>query len=259
MPLSQSWGARHLLIIIDCSTHWPEATPMDEASTTSCAEALLSSWISHFGVPNSITTDRGLCLPVRALGLLGMPVEQLPWVLLGLCTALKANGDASPAEKVYGKTLAVPGEFFPPSADSADTPLLRLRELAPQRFTPCHKTFTDRTVTYSPLALHSCACVFFRVDARLLPLTRPYRGPHQVIRRASKAFLLDIHEREDWITIDRLKPTFLLDSEICEVGSDPKEPMVDVRPKMMTHAPTNPSPPPSFLLFLSSQTSNPPR
>ncbi|XP_066944507.1 uncharacterized protein [Macrobrachium rosenbergii] len=88
---------------------------------------------------------------------------QLPWVLLGLCTAPKANGDASPAEKVYRETLAVPGEFFPPSADGADTPLPWLRELA-QKFVPCRKTFTDRTTTY-------------RVDARRPPLTRPTGGP----------------------------------------------------------------------------------
>ncbi|XP_066965446.1 uncharacterized protein [Macrobrachium rosenbergii] len=50
-PLLQSGGARYLLTIIDRSTCWPEATPMDEASTTSYAEALLSSWISCFRVP----------------------------------------------------------------------------------------------------------------------------------------------------------------------------------------------------------------
>ncbi|XP_066940950.1 uncharacterized protein [Macrobrachium rosenbergii] len=132
--------------------------------------------------------------------------EQLPWVLLGLRTSPKANGNASPAEKVCGETLAIPREFFPPSADSADNPLPRLRELT-QKFAPCHKTFTNRTTTYSPPALDSCAYVFIRVEARRPPLTRPYRGPHRVIRWAAKAYLLDIHRWED-----RLKPAFLLDS-----------------------------------------------
>ncbi|XP_066940985.1 uncharacterized protein [Macrobrachium rosenbergii] len=122
--------------------------------------------------------------------------EQLPWVLLDLRTAPKANGDASPAEKVYRDTLAIPGEFFPLSADGADTPLPWLRELA-QKFAPCDKTFTDRTTTYSPPALRSCAYVFVRVDAHRPPLTRPYTGPHRVTRWTTKAYLLDIHGQED--------------------------------------------------------------
>ncbi|XP_066960717.1 uncharacterized protein [Macrobrachium rosenbergii] len=143
-------GARYLQTIIDCSIHWPQATPMEEASTASCAEALLSSWISHVGVPDSITTDRGSAflseLWVSLACLMGTTLHsmmaynptangmverthcslkaalmpcctdknwraQLPWVLLGLRTAPKADGDISPAEKVYRETLAVPGEF----------------------------------------------------------------------------------------------------------------------------------------------------
>ncbi|XP_066956319.1 uncharacterized protein [Macrobrachium rosenbergii] len=100
--------------------------------------------------------------------------EQLPWVLLGLCTTPKANGDAFPAEKVYGETLAVPGKFFPLSANDADTPLPRLTELS-QKFALRHKTFTNRTTTYSPPALHPCDYVFVRVDVHWPPLTRPYR------------------------------------------------------------------------------------
>ncbi|XP_066981192.1 uncharacterized protein [Macrobrachium rosenbergii] len=147
-PLPQSGGARYLLTIIDCSTHWSKATPMDEASTTSCAEALLST----NGMVKRARRSLKAALMARCTD--ERWKEQLPWVLLGLHTAPKVNGNASPAEKVHGETLAVLREFFP------------------------HRTFTDRTITYSPTALHSCAYVFVRVDARQPPLTRPYKGLH---------------------------------------------------------------------------------
>ncbi|XP_066958684.1 uncharacterized protein [Macrobrachium rosenbergii] len=146
--------------------------------------------------------------------------EQLLWVLLGLRTAQKQMATLPLLRKPTRKHWLYPEN----SSHGADTSLPRLRELA-QRFLSCHKTFTDRTITYSSPALHSCACVFVRADTRRPPLTRPYRWPHRVIKQASKAFLLDTHRREDWITIDRLKPSFLLDSEVCEeVGRRPSFP-----------------------------------
>ncbi|XP_064094386.1 protein NYNRIN-like [Macrobrachium nipponense] len=180
-PLPPSEGARYLLTIIDRSTKWPEVTPMSEATTKACTEALLTSWISRFGVPDEITKDRG---PVflselwtalaRLMGTLlhattannpaanGMVERfhrslkaslmarctgedwksQLPWVLLGLRTAPRANSEASPAEKVYGEPLTVPGEFFPTNADDADISITRLWESA-GKFTPCIKTVSD--------------------------------------------------------------------------------------------------------------------
>ncbi|XP_066965468.1 uncharacterized protein [Macrobrachium rosenbergii] len=136
---------------------------------------------------------------------------QLPWVLLGLCTAPRANGEESPAEKVYGEALAVPGEFFPTEPDNPDTPLPRLREIA-RKFAPCRKTFADRSHNFSPEGLKTCMHVFMRSGAHRPPLTRPYRGPYRVISRASKAYLVNIHGREDWISVDRLKSAFLMDS-----------------------------------------------
>ncbi|XP_064088950.1 uncharacterized protein LOC135203176 [Macrobrachium nipponense] len=144
--------------------------------------------------------------------------SQLPWVLLGLRTAPRANGEASPAEKVYGEPLTVPGEFFPTNADDADISIARLRESA-AKFTPCVKTFSDRTKRFLLKALSSCKHVFIRDNARRPPLTRPYRGPFRVLRRTDKAYLISINGREDWVTIDRLKPAFIMDKEPANADS----------------------------------------
>ncbi|XP_066968162.1 uncharacterized protein [Macrobrachium rosenbergii] len=57
-PLPPSGGARYLLIVVDHPTRWPKAMPMEEATSSACAEALLPSWTSQFGIPDHITTDR---------------------------------------------------------------------------------------------------------------------------------------------------------------------------------------------------------
>ena len=58
-PLPPSDGARYLFTSVDRSTRWPEAIPMAEATTAACAEALLHGWVSRFGVPDDMTSDRG--------------------------------------------------------------------------------------------------------------------------------------------------------------------------------------------------------
>ena len=58
-PLPCSSGYTHLFTIIDRTTRWPEAVPLSTTSSSDCAKALFFTWISRFGVPATITSDRG--------------------------------------------------------------------------------------------------------------------------------------------------------------------------------------------------------
>ncbi|XP_072895273.1 uncharacterized protein CCDC197 isoform X3 [Hemitrygon akajei] len=169
-PLPVSRGARYLLTMVDRFIRWPEAVPLTDTSADSCAQALIATWVARFGVSAHITSDRGtqftssLWSAVASLlrtqlhhttayhpqsnGLverfhrhlksalmahLRGPnwVVELPWVLLGIHTALKEDLHASSAELVYGAPLAVPGEFIPAPRGQEEEPaavLDRLRE-----------------------------------------------------------------------------------------------------------------------------------
>ena len=146
-PLPPSCGYKYLFTCIDRYTRWPEAIPMVDATAESCASALLTGWISRFGVPAIITSDQGQQFESHLwqalLNLLGTKrtrttayrpqtngmverfhrhlkdalktrlahnnwVEELPIVLLGIRATLKEDLACTAAEMVYGTTLCLP-------------------------------------------------------------------------------------------------------------------------------------------------------
>ena len=55
-PLPFSRGYKYLLTCVD---RWPEATPLADITTDTVARAFVETWVSRFGVPLSLTSDRG--------------------------------------------------------------------------------------------------------------------------------------------------------------------------------------------------------
>ena len=161
----------YLFTIIDRFTRWPEAIPLPDAKTLTCTNALIRGWISRFGVPADITSDRGpqftSSLWSNLNKMLGIKqqhttayhpqangmverlhrqlkdslkarttsphwMEHLPFTLLGLRTTWREELGCSPAELVYGSTLRVPGEFIDPTP-----PHPFLYNLQPHFFATC--------------------------------------------------------------------------------------------------------------------------
>ena len=57
MPLSN--GFKNLLTIVDRFTRWPAAIPIRDTTTETIMDAFAHQWVANFGVPASVTTDRG--------------------------------------------------------------------------------------------------------------------------------------------------------------------------------------------------------
>ena len=71
--------------------------------------------------------------------------------------------------------------------------------------TSAYKTLSG----YVPTGLRSAKYVFVRFDAHYKPLQNPYNGPCEVIEAGDKVFHRRFGDREEQITIDRLKPAYM--------------------------------------------------
>ncbi len=161
-------GFKYLFTIVDRSPRWLEAAPLKSMAAEDCVDALISSWVAMFGVPTIITSDQGrqftsslwagltkllgikhvqttayhqqfngmverthgqLKAALRAQLAGSRRPEHLPWVLLGLHTALKEDSGILAAELVYGAALALPAEFLPTAEPAAADFLKKLQQV----------------------------------------------------------------------------------------------------------------------------------
>jgi hypothetical protein len=53
-------GFTHVLTIVDRTTPWPEAVPLRGTTAQECPDAFFAGWVSRFGVPAHLTSDRGV-------------------------------------------------------------------------------------------------------------------------------------------------------------------------------------------------------
>ncbi len=159
-PLQYSNNFNYIFTIIDRTSKWMEAVPLSEMSTAACAKSLTFTWISRFGVPETITLDRGpqftsnlwlqLCEmlnishrqtiayhpesngaverlhcrlkdALRSRAAAATWSEELQFVLLGLHGQPREDRGLSLAEAVFGAPIVLPGEFLQNEKISEDS------------------------------------------------------------------------------------------------------------------------------------------
>lgn len=139
-------------------------------------------------------------------------IEELPTVLYGLRAAGRSDNGVSAAEYTFGKPLRLPGEFFEtsePVSDDASDVTRNIRNSI-NKLRPISSTHHNNREWFVHEDLQKCSHVFARDDSVRKPLKTPYDGPFKVIKRGTKVFTIQLPNRQTTISIDRLKPAYLL-------------------------------------------------
>ena len=246
-PLPASKGKRYLLTAIDRFTRWPVAMPLTKVTAEDCTDAFMSGWVAQYGCPETVSTDRGgqfisrrwketmrvlatkpktttsyhpqsngiverfhrhLKAALKARG--GDWVDDLPVVLLAIRTTPKFDLGASAAELLYGTTLRLPGDMVVGSSNGNLEPDRHIRQLRTcmKRLANVPPAYHGEPHVYLHPDLNNAKFVYVREDAVRAPLDRAYNGPFRVLATGEKTFLLEINNRADRVSVDRLKPAY---------------------------------------------------
>ena len=136
--------------------------------------------------------------------------------------APKDDMGASVAEMVYGAPLTVPGAFVTPSSGpEASAHLQRMRDIAGRLVPAPDAWHGSKPVTPIP-RLEEATFVFVRRDASHGPLQTPYTGPYRVLERREKFYTIQCGEREETVSVDRLKPAFADPDKPLQAAVPPK-------------------------------------
>jgi cleavage and polyadenylation specificity factor subunit 1 len=247
-PLPSSEGISYLFTIVDRFTRFPSAYPMRDMTTECCTNALLQ-WISFFGLPRFLTSDRGSQFEstlwsslMTRLGITHQSttsyhpqsnglverfhrqlkdsfraklstsswVFYLPVVLLAFRNTLKPDIGFSPPQMTFASSLCLPGAFLDGPPSATQCDPEYVRSLIALCSSFCYIKPEHHCQSNSQTLKGLEVCDHVYVlDKTARGLDATYRGPFRVLSRHDKFFKLQLDRSADSVSIDRLKPACL--------------------------------------------------
>ena len=223
---------KYLLTCIDRTTRWIEAIPMSNISASTVAHSFISGWISRFGVPLHVITDRGTQFESELFNELSKVVgfhrlrttayhpqtngmiershrtiktaitsrkeswlTALPVVLMGI-RGTPNESEYSPFNAVTGASMLLPQQFI--NADNSNQfNNDDIRKLAVEMSKIDVDVLSAGRIhskkrVFMPPELLTCQRVWLRTDRIKRPLEAPYSGPYKIIKRQDKHYTIEI-------------------------------------------------------------------
>ena len=246
-PLYPSEGHRYILTMVDRFSGWIEAIPLNSISVEKVLDALINNWICRYGLPITITTDRGgqflssafkdvmqtfgithnmtcaytpssngkierthRCIKAALRG--GEPSEwkqRLGFALLSMRASYSEAIKTCPAQIVFGSPICLPGELVNDEISQGQEPWKYGNRLqkAMAKVNFRHQQFPKKP-GYEDPNLRKCEYVYVRDYHRPHGLAPVYNGPYRVVKRYDKYFRLDLGNKLDSVAIHRLKTAY---------------------------------------------------
>jgi len=163
-------------------------------------------------------------------------IDALPWVLLGMSTAVKEDIGLSSIHLVYREPLRIPGEFLQQTPEVPTNETLQNLQSFHRVLRPQPASRHGSKATFVHKDLNTVPFVLLRQDAVTPALTPPYTGPHRVLDRADKTMKIDVNGHPTVVSMDRLKPAYTT----TDPSSQPITPATAARPSGSTPGPSTP-------------------
>ncbi|CAH8674423.1 unnamed protein product [Schistosoma haematobium] len=215
-PLPPSNGFTYIFTAVDRFTRWPIACPIKDISAENVAAVFLDRWIANFGVPSTVTSDRGSQFQshlfnefTRILGIHHITTtayhpaanglverfhrqlksalmvqpdvsrwsESLPFILLSIRSTIKEDLQCTPAQLVYGANLTLPGQLVTHNGKPVCTDPTSFCERLMSHMNNIKPVAPRPVVLKEQVSKHLNTCKF--VFVRVDSVRRPLQHPYE--------------------------------------------------------------------------------